>query len=192
MTTNELKLYKVLPKYIELLRDESKGGDESVYIVDGNKSNRPFVGIVAVFNDCNYFIPLTSYKKRFKYLTAKEPDFTPIYRNGNLVAGLEFNKMIPVPLNQIRPLDMEMRKHDSDKRKEAKELRIYEQNWCNKNKDLIIDKATKLYNMYVNKDKNYKNIKYCVNFPKLEILCAKYSSLHQPQHNAISKKKKLM
>ena len=31
----ELKLYKVLPKYIDALRDESNGGETTIYIVNG-------------------------------------------------------------------------------------------------------------------------------------------------------------
>lgn len=57
---DKLQIYKVLPKYVETLRDENIGRDKRLYIVDGNKENRPFVGIVATINDCNYFIPLTS------------------------------------------------------------------------------------------------------------------------------------
>ena len=175
-----LKLYKVLPKYVATLRNENIG-DKGLYMVDGNKENRPFVGVVAIINECNYFIPLTSYKDRFRYLTAKEPDFTPIYRKGRLVSALEFNKMIPVPTNQIRPLDMNIRNHDTEGRRKAKELRIYEQNWCNEHKEKIREKAISLYNMYVNKDDNYKNIAYCSDFPRLEKICKMYEQNHPPR-----------
>lgn len=175
-----LKPYKVLPKYVATLRNENIG-DKGLYMVDGNKENRPFVGVVAIINECNYFIPLTSYKDRFRYLTAKEPDFTPIYRKGRLVSALEFNKMIPVPTNQIRPLDMNIRNHDTEGRRKAKELRIYEQNWCNEHKEKIREKAISLYNMYVNKDDNYKNIAYCSDFPRLEKICKMYEQNHPPR-----------
>ena len=115
-------------------------------------------------------------------MTAKEPDFTPIYRSGKLVAGIEFNKMIPVPLNQVRPLDMELRKYDTSRNHEAKLLRKYEYDWCNSHKDAIINKAQSLYSMYIKKDSNYKNIKYCLDFPSLEIICKKYEREHPAQH----------
>lgn len=178
---NELKLYKVLPKYIDALRDETNGGDTTIYSVEG-KESRPFVGIVAVINGYSYFIPLTSYKTRFHYLTNKEPDFMPIYRKGKMVAALEFNKMIPVPLNQIRPLDMKLRMHDSEGRKKAKELRIYEEKWCNNHSKEIESKALVLYKMYVDKDRSYKNIKYCIDFPQIEELCSEYEKQHPAQH----------
>lgn len=38
----------MVPNYIEALRDENNGGDLSVYKVDGNKGNRPFVGIITI------------------------------------------------------------------------------------------------------------------------------------------------
>ena len=177
-TINELKLYKVLPKYIDALRDESNNGDSSVYMVGNGKDDRPFIGIITVCNEYTYFIPLTTYKDRFKYLTAKEPDFTPIYMNGKLVAGIEFNKMIPVPLNQVRPLDIEIHNHDGIALKKKKILRKYEYTWCNSHKDEIIQKAQKLYTMYLTKDSAYKNIAYCVDFPSLEAICRKYAYEH--------------
>ena len=179
--TNEFKLYKVLPKYINALRDETNGGDSTIYRVDG-KESRPFVGIVAVINGYNYFVPLTSYKPRFHYLTNKEPDFMPIYRCGKMVSALEFNKMIPVPLNQIRPLDTEIRKHDPEGRRQAKELRIYEEIWCNNHAKEIKSKALLLYKLYAEKDESYKNIKYCIDFKQIEILCSEYEKQHPAQH----------
>ena len=178
---NKLKLYKVMPQYIEALRDKSNGGDATIYIVNG-KENRPFVGIVAVISGYNYFIPLTSYKPRFHYLTNKEPDFMPIYRNGRMVAAMEFNKMIPVPLNQVRLLDTKIRKHDPEGRKQAKELRIYEEKWCNNHAEEIEKKALILYKMYADKDKSYKNIKYCIDFQQIEKLCSEYEKKHPAQH----------
>ena len=179
----DLKLYKVLPKYISALRDESNGGDISVYMVNAGKDDRPFIGIVTLCNSRNYFIPLTSYKERFRYLTAKEPDFTPIYKSGKMIAAIEFNKMIPVPLNQIRPLDLESHKHDNKSLLIKKALRKYECNWCNQHKDEIQLKAQKLYDMVINHDASYKNINYCVNFSDLERICDQYECLHSPQHH---------
>ena len=73
---NELNLYKVLPKYIDALRDEALDGDPTIYIVDG-KEKRPFIGIVAIINGYYYFVPLTRYKPRFHYLTNKGTSFIP-------------------------------------------------------------------------------------------------------------------
>lgn len=178
----ELYLYKVLPKYIDALRDEENGGDKSVYMVAEGKEDRPFIGIVTICNSRYYLIPLSSYKERFKYLTTKEPDFMPIYCKGKLVAGIEFNKMIPVPLNQIRPLDIIVRKHDSKRLIDKKELRKYEYEWCNRHKDAIIRKARSLYDLFGTKDPDYKNIKFCLDFYKLERICDEYEKKHMPQH----------
>ena len=183
--SNDLMLYKVLPKYIEALRNIENGGDESVYMVNDGKENRPFIGIITLCNSYNYFIPLTTTKERFKYLTSREPDFTPIYKKGKLIAGIEFNKMIPVPLNQIRPLDLEIRRHDNNKTRENKMIRMYEYEWCNNHKNQIIHKAQHLYDMYINKDASYKNIKYCVDFIRLEVICRQYEIKCPPQYNKI-------
>lgn len=103
------KLYKVLPKYVERLRDESVGGDNRLYKED--KESRPYIGVV-LENGQKYCIPITKYKERFHYLTNDEPDFMPIYRNGQMVAGIEFNRMIPVPDNQIREQDLNITQKD--------------------------------------------------------------------------------
>lgn len=179
---NELRLYKVLSKYVEALRNKDNGGDETAYRVDKDKENRPFVGIITFCNGRNYFIPLTTPRERIKYLTAKEPDYTPIYRKGQLLAGIEFNKMIPVPLNQVRELDIESREHDSRSNRWEKERRRYEIVWCNKHAEEIVRKAEMLYRMRINNDPSYKNIAYCLNFPALEAICDEYEKNHPKQH----------
>lgn len=179
----KLVLYKVLPKYNAILRDKEHGGDERIYQVENGKEGRPFVGIITLVNNQTYLIPLTKYKARFKYLTAKEPDFTPIYRKGKMIAGIEFNRMIPVPLNQVRLFDNEIHLHDNRQTIEEKEKRKYEENWCNKHKEQIIEKAQTLYNLYLaNNRKNYKNIDECLDFPALEKICKVYAENHKPQH----------
>ena len=39
----ELNLYRIVPKYIDALRDETNGGDKRVYDVRNGKEHRPFV-----------------------------------------------------------------------------------------------------------------------------------------------------
>lgn len=90
--------------------------------------------------------------------------------------------MIPIPLNQIRPLDIIIHKHDSENLKSKKSLRQYEYYWCNQHRDEIQQKAQKLYDMYTRRDPQYKNIQYCVNFLSLEIICDQYNLTHAPQH----------
>lgn len=174
------KLYKVLPKYVEQLRDESIGGDSRLYKED--KEDRPYIGVV-LKNGQKYCIPITKYKKRFHYLTNDEPDFMPIYRNGQMVAGVEFNRMIPVPDNQIREQDLNITQKDIKNGRDGnKELKKYEEKWCKARKTQITDKAQKLYERYVSKDITYENIDNCVNFQSLEKICHDYTIKHPSQH----------
>ena len=56
----KLQLYRVIPKYIDALRDEANGGDLRVYKVSEGKEHRPFVGIITEFNGQNNFVIFSS------------------------------------------------------------------------------------------------------------------------------------
>lgn len=176
------ELYKVLPKYVKYLRDESIGGDSRLYKED--KEARPYFGIT-LRNGQRYCVPITKYKKRFHYLTNKKPDFIPIFKNGKMVAGIELNKMIPVPENQIRVLDINITKkdikngYDDDKR-----LRSYERNWCMTHREQIQAKAQLLYDSYISNNISDTNIPACANFPQLETICNQYAQSHPSQNQS--------
>ncbi len=187
MTTNaELKLYRVIPSYIEFLRDESKGGDSRVQIVKG-KESRPFIGIVTMCNGQKYCIPLTRVEGKEK-LSGKRGvkrgsiDYSPIIINGEVKAGVQFSRMIPVPDNVLRKLDTETHEHDHKRQKDDKQLRREEIEWICQNKHNIINKAQTLYNTYISED-SFKRRDDCLNFPQLEKLCQEYKKIHIPQHH---------
>ena len=136
-----------------------------------------------ILNKIKYALVGTEDNKfKIDYVAKAVPEAVALLRKGKLVAGVEFNKMIPVPLNQIRPLDMNLRRHDNAKVKESKLLRRYEYEWCNSHRNEIVKKAQELYTMYVEDDVRYKNKKYCLNFPELEKICNKYELDHPAQY----------
>lgn len=100
MSEDSLNLYRVIPKYTKVLQDEEKGGDKRVY----GKDNRPFIGIIAVCNGQKYCIPLTSAKDKFDNMKGTI-DFGIIKINGEIKAGIEYGRMIPVEDYLLRPLD---------------------------------------------------------------------------------------
>ena len=78
--------------------------------MDGEKSNRPLVGIVLNINGFSYYAPLTSPK--LKHLTMKNQiDFLKI--DGGNLGAINLNNMIPVPNSALIKVDMIIKKEDS-------------------------------------------------------------------------------
>ena len=74
------------------------------YTMD-QKNTRPFVGIVLFINGYNYYAPLTSPKP--KHLTMKNQiDFLKI--NGGVWGAINFNNMIPIHKDSLKPVDMKI------------------------------------------------------------------------------------
>ena len=70
---NKLDLYTINNHYGNFLHNR----DNKSPNVSGNKSTRPFVGIIIMVNNKNYIVPLTSPKP--KHLTMRtQPDFMKI------------------------------------------------------------------------------------------------------------------
>ena len=176
-----LNLYRVIPKYINALRDINNGGDSRVYTVSNGKEHRPFIGVIVVCNKQKYCIPLTSKKQKLQNIRDKI-DITRIIIDGQITGAVEFSRMIPVEEYQIRALDMKYHKHDTPKQKEIKELRLKTLQWCQEHSEDIINKANVLYNMYISGNP-FKRKHDCLNFPALELICKRFNQIHIPQYN---------
>jgi len=112
------------------------------------KANRPFIGIVFKVNNKEYFAPLSSPKEKHKRMKTNI-DFFKIDK-GNL-GIINFNNMIPVINNDIcrNKLDLEMlsKSLDTD---DIKYFRLLKNQlkYCEKNKNIILAKAEKIYNIF--------------------------------------------
>lgn len=184
---DELKLYRVIPKYVSALQDENNGGDRRVYNVGGGKESRAFIGILTVCNGQKYCIPLTRPKDKFKNMKG-HIDFGTITDNGKIIAGIEYSRMIPVEDHLIRPLEMDEHNHDTDNQKAMKRLRRKEAIWLKENREEVVNKANVLYNKYISGEK-FKQRTGCLNFPALEKICKEYCQIHTPQHPPKTKDK---
>lgn len=151
------------------------------------KEARPFIGILTMCNGQNYCIPLTRIEGKEK-LSGKGGtkrgaiDYSPIIINGVPKAGIQFSRMIPVPDNVLRELDVKDHKHDLKRQKDDKRLRREELEWIRQNRHDIINKAQTLYNAYIS-GMQFKRRDDCLNFPQLETLCKDYERIHVPQHH---------
>lgn len=112
------------------------------------KANRPFIGIVFKVNNKEYFAPLSSPKEKHKRMKTNI-DFFKIDK-GNL-GIINFNNMIPVINNDIcrNKLDLEMlsKSLNTD---DIKYFRLLKNQlkYCEKNKNIILAKAEKIYNIF--------------------------------------------
>lgn len=167
----EFKLYWIDMKYIRNLQNK----DKRIYSVSpqAGKQSRPYLGIIVTINGYKYCIPLSKAKEKYAFMTDRI-DFSKIVIDDEIVAGINFSRMIPVEMKQLSRVDLKIRKHDNDTVKQRKALYQKELDWCNKNIDVIINKANVLYNKYNSKEP-FNRRADCLNFPELEEVCRKYN-----------------
>ena len=172
MNYNRLNLYHIDMKYIRNLHRV----DDNVMSVSPqvDKDTRTFIGIVVVFNQQKYCIPLTSIKPKH-YNIRDKIDFSKIYDGDKPIAALNFNNMIPIEEAQLFAVDTKIRKEDSSRIRKYKRLCQKEIEWCRLHHYDIVNKANVLYKKYIS-DEPLSCRKRCLNFPKLESECRKYNT----------------
>ncbi len=167
MKSNNLMFYSVDMKYI---RDLSKVDDRVMSVSpQEHKETRPFVGIVVITNGKEYCIPLTSTKEKHKHMK-NDIDFSKIFdKNGNQIGALNFNNMIPIHKSVIKPINIKPHKNDTKAEVLRKNLLNNQLDWCNDNKEIIVKKANKLYDMVTKTPEKNRNLtRRCCDFKKLE------------------------
>jgi len=125
---HDFNLYWIDMKYIRNLQNK----DKRVYSVSPQqgKQNRPYLGILVLIHGQKYCIPLSKVKN--KYLNMKDHiDFSRIIVDDEVIAGLNFSRMIPVEIAQLSKADLKIRKRDNSEVKRRKEAYKKELNWYN-------------------------------------------------------------
>ena len=165
MEQGKLYLYTLDLKYIRDLHNV----DDRVLSISPqtHKSNRPFVGVVIIVDKHQYCIPLSSPKEKHHNMK-NDVDFSRIIVENKLIGVLNFNSMIPVNNNVIAKLNIKISPLDSIADKSYKILCAKELNWVQKNQDIIVRKANKLYNMIISGKANGNLKKRCLDFQILE------------------------
>ena len=92
-----LKIYEVNPNYVKYL----SSFQEHIFVSDGEKSSRKYIGIILEVNGYKYFAPLSSFKPKHAKM-AEGVDFIKIKD----YAVININNMIPVPEGQYRLVDI--------------------------------------------------------------------------------------
>lgn len=172
--SKRLKLYHVNLKYIRNLHNV----DEHVPSISPQlgKQNRPFLGVIIMVNGAKYCIPLSSNSAgKNKKLDSMRENITLRKirdKDGNTLASLNLNNMIPIRDEYITEIDLKIKSSDSAVIKRWKKLCAKELDWCQSNKDDIERLANELHRKYCSGD-FFQKRKICLNFPALEIECNK-------------------
>lgn len=164
MNKKRLKFYTVNTEYMLYL----KKYDIKIMENSGNKSQRPYIGILFEIDNKKYLAPLTSPKP--KHLKMKNTlDFIKI--DGGKLGAINLNNMFPVIDQVIIPKNIKLEENLN-----YKELLTDQINWCNKkeNSTNILKKAEALYNEITQKKENSIFWNRCCNFKVLENKSSEY------------------
>lgn len=168
-----LKWYVVDKEYVEYL----KQFDARVQNIDYNKDVKPYIGILISVNHFNYYVPISSRKK--KHYTMKEDiDFIKLLDGETLFGVLNLNNMIPIIETAIVPLkyaDIEKYKVFINFEEKAKYIGLLnkELQIIQKNETKILQSAKKIYNIKTNHPEA-KIAKRIIDFKLLEEKAKEY------------------
>ena len=169
-----MKVYRVKDDYITYLRTKEER------VLKNKNERRPYVGVVLTINDLNYYVPLSSPKKKHKTMKNAK-DFHKI-ANGKYGA-INFNKIIPVPAECI----ISFRFEDE----EDEEYRLLLQNQYNDIKnmdDVLVNKSKGIYKIFHTSDEDLtpadlKVKRRCCDFDLLEEMCKEYNKKENKDSN---------
>lgn len=171
MKQPRLSLYLVDMKYIRNLAH----ADKHVMSVSPQigKSNRPFVGVIVLFDDKQYCVPLSSPIEKHETMK-NDVDFMKIFDGDKLIAVLNFSEMIPVRDDVIMPLNIRPNNNDDVKSRHYKKMASKQLTFCQKNQELIVRKANRLYALIASGKASINLQKRCCDFIKLESVLSRY------------------
>ena len=163
----KFKIVKVESDYCDYLRKF----DYRVPYNAGKKDLRPFIGVLFMVKNCEYFAPLASPKPKHKNLK-NSLDLLKIDKGENGI--INFNNMIPVTNENYQEFDLD--KKANNKEEKFRLILLQKQlRWLTQHRKEVLDKSLLLYNLYKN-DKLPKNVRErCCNYPLLEQKCQEYN-----------------
>ena len=161
----KLKLYFIDTNYINYLRKYDKR------VAYNKVPNRPYVGVVYMYNNFNYFAPLSSPKPKHIQLKDNALDIFKI-KNGEL-GVININNMIPTPMEVLK----EAIPNVTDKKYKA--LLIDQIDYINHNKKLLYAKVQQFQRRYRKGHLDFHMLERCCNFSLLEVKCMEYEEIQR-------------
>ncbi|MCR5459684.1 MAG: type III toxin-antitoxin system ToxN/AbiQ family toxin [Acetatifactor sp.] len=176
-----LKFVNVNIKYLEHLHKVCK----EVFYQETKYENKPYLGLFVSDGNKKYVLPLTSAKEKHKEWKDIYPDRMLIYQIENksevnknaiftelsdskikhIFSAIEIKKMIPVKDCVISEVNINIKDEDTEEMKKYKNLLKNEYLFCLKNKDLILSRASKIYEKQMDTG---KVLRFGCDFRKLE------------------------
>lgn len=161
------KIVKVDYKYCDYLRQF----DNRVSYNARSKELRPFIGILFIVEEYEYFAPLSSPK--IKHIHMKN-NLDIVKIDGGRYGVVNFNNMIPVTSNNYELFDLKAVPKDTYELKWQNLLKS-QLLWLNKNIKNVKGKAINLYEKYKNGKLDERIKSRCCNFILLEEKCKEYN-----------------
>ena len=155
-----LKLYEINPKYIKYLAQYQ----EHIFISDGNKASRKYIGVVLQINGMNYFAPLSSFKSKHKRMK-ESVDFIKIRD----YAVININNMVPVPEGEYHLVDV-----NGTKDMQYRYLMQAESREINRKRNRIIKNADIVYKHKLRNGDTTPLARRTNDFIELEKRCKQY------------------
>lgn len=164
------KMVKIDYKYCDYLRKF----DNKVAYNSGSKEMRPFIGILFVVNEYEYFAPLSSPK--VKHIHMKN-NIDVVKIDKGRYGVVNFNNMIPVTPNNYELFDLNATPKDTYELKWQNLLKS-QLLWLNKNIKNVKGKAFRLYEKYKSNTLDERIKSRCCNFILLEEKCKEYNKIN--------------
>ena len=174
--------YSIKDDYIDYIKQADNLVPNVSY---GSNKTKCFLGIIVINNNFNYFIPLTSYKEKFKKIREGADFYKLKDQAGKVYAALNINNMIPVPDNMYELIN----KNNLYLFRDFKNYNEQRQYWDLLKKELkLIDenevqkRAAKLRSIFETAQ-NKKLISRCCNFKLLEERCLEYERSQKKEYS---------
>ena len=164
----KLNFYTIDDNYINYLNQFDK------HIAYNKSQKRPYIGILIIVENHNYFAPLFSPKQKHQSYKDNLTFFKILsIKTKNNLGIIRFSDMIPVPQEYVHILNMKELSYG------YKRLISEQYSYINipDNRQKIFSKSEKLYNIVTSESKSkmakfYKDL--CCNFKMLEQKCNEY------------------
>lgn len=163
-----MDLYNIESEYLDYLRRY----DKKIPLQHSQLVNRPFVGIILIVNNINYFAPLSSPKEKHKTM---KPNIDFLKISNGEYGVINLNNMLPAPINVCTAIKIKELKETEDLTLiKYANLIANQKNWCTRNRDLINNRAQKLYDKSLNNRLPLNIKERCVDFKVVEKAMAEW------------------
>ncbi len=163
---DKIRFFRIKLNYLKYLWNYDNKVQYNINEIDFYNEKRPYIGIVLIVDEFQYFVPLEHPRESHKTLK-NNPHILKI--NNGRHGLIAFNNMIPVKDSELISFNFKDEDHDYQK------LLISQFIFCDNNKKSIVQHAQDTYNKVVIQEEPFF-VKVSCNFKLLEAKCLEYQS----------------